>query len=51
MSFLDKIKNIVNVDEDGYYPDDDVDTGSLPFVVYLIVYFESPPSFKVNLLP
>lgn len=28
MSFLDKIKNIVNVDEDGYYPDDDVDTGS-----------------------
>lgn len=27
MSFLDKIKNIVNVDEDGYYPDDDVDTG------------------------
>ena len=23
MSFLDKIKNIVNVDEDGYYPDDD----------------------------
>ena len=28
MSFLDKIKNIVNVDEDGYYPDDTVDTGS-----------------------
>ena len=28
MSFLDKIKNIVNVDEDGYYPDDDVDTGA-----------------------
>ena len=28
MSFLDKIKNMVNVDEDGYYPDDDVDTGS-----------------------
>lgn len=28
MSFLDKIKNIVNVDEDGYYPDDDVDAGS-----------------------
>ncbi len=27
MSFLDKIKNIVNVDEDGYYPDDDVDAG------------------------
>ncbi len=27
MSFLDKIKNIVNVDEEGYYPDDDVDTG------------------------
>lgn len=27
MSFLDKIKNMVNVDEDGYYPDDDVDTG------------------------
>lgn len=24
MSFLDKIKNIVNVDEDGYYPDDDM---------------------------
>lgn len=23
MSFLDKIKNIVNVDEDGYYPDED----------------------------
>lgn len=28
MSFLDKIKNIVNVDEDGYYPDDDIDTGA-----------------------
>ncbi len=28
MSFLDKIKNIVNVDEDGYYPDDDVDAGN-----------------------
>ena len=28
MSFLDKIKNFVNVDEDGYYPDDDVDTGA-----------------------
>jgi cell division inhibitor SepF len=28
MSFLDKIKNIVKVDEDGYYPDDDVDTGA-----------------------
>lgn len=28
MSFLDKIKNIVNVDEDGYYPDDDVDSGA-----------------------
>ena len=28
MSFLDKIKNIVNVDEDGYYPDDDVDAGA-----------------------
>lgn len=28
MSFLDKIKNMVNVDEDGFYPDDDVDTGS-----------------------
>ena len=28
MSFLDKIKNMVNVDEDGYYPDDDVDTGA-----------------------
>ena len=28
MSFLDRIKNIVNVDEDGYYPDDDVDTGA-----------------------
>lgn len=28
MSFLDKIKSIVNVDEDGYYPDDDIDTGS-----------------------
>lgn len=27
MSFLDKIKNIVNVDEDGYYPDDDMDAG------------------------
>lgn len=25
MSFLDKIKNIVNVDEDGYYPDDDAE--------------------------
>ena len=28
MSFLDKIKNIVNVDEDGYYPDDDIDSGA-----------------------
>ena len=28
MSFLDKIKSIVNVDEDGYYPDDDIDTGA-----------------------
>lgn len=27
MSFLDKIKNIVNVDEDGYYPDDDTQEG------------------------
>lgn len=27
MSFLDKIKNIVNVDEDGYYPDDDPQEG------------------------
>ncbi len=27
MSFLDKIKSMVSVDEDGYYPDDDVDTG------------------------
>lgn len=27
MGFLDKIKNMVNVDEDGYYPDDDVDSG------------------------
>ncbi len=27
MSFLDKIKNIVNVDEDGYYPDDDPQDG------------------------
>lgn len=26
MSFLDKIKNMVNIEEDGYYPDD-VDTG------------------------
>ena len=27
MSFLDKIKNMVNVDEDGYYPDDEVNNG------------------------
>lgn len=27
MSFLDKIKNIVNVDEDDYYPDD-IDSGA-----------------------
>ena len=27
MGFLDKIKNMVNVDEDGYYPDDDIDAG------------------------
>ena len=26
MSFLDKIKNMINVDEEGYYPDD-VETG------------------------
>ena len=28
MSFLDKINKMFNVDEDGYYPDDDVDTGA-----------------------
>ncbi len=29
MSFLDKIFNLVNVDEDGYYPDDDPQDGDL----------------------
>lgn len=28
MSFLDKINKMLNVDEDGYYPDDEVDSGS-----------------------
>jgi cell division inhibitor SepF len=28
MSFLDKINKMLNVDEDGYYPDDEVEAGS-----------------------
>ena len=36
MSFLDKIKNMVNIEEDGYYPDD-VDNGD--FMVFGDNYF------------
>lgn len=41
MSFLDKIKNMVNIEEDGYYPDD-VDTGDF------MDRFEEPESKPVR---